>query len=230
MKPLVLLRPEPGWTISAETARATGIEVAGAPLFEVEPAAWDAPPGEDFDGLLVGSANVFRHGGEALRNYTGLPVHVVGAATADAARAAGFLVGQVGRGGLQSVLDALAGRELRLLRLAGEDRVALQAPVGIAVETRTVYRAVPQPLAVQAIPREGAVVALHSGAAARRFAEECERLDFARQTLDIVAIGPRVAEQAGSGWRSIHIADSPDDGAVLAMARALCQDSTERDG
>ena len=92
---------------------------------------WDAPSPTDFDGILVGSANVFRHGGKKLDKLTKLPVHAVGEATADAARAAGFLVGRTGRGGLQNLLDELDGRELHLLRLAGEDRVTLRLPDGI---------------------------------------------------------------------------------------------------
>ena len=118
MKPLMLLRPEPGFTVSAETARQMGLEVIGAPLFSIEAVEWDAPESGMFDGLLIGSANALRHGGEALNRYARLPAHVVGEATAEAVRAAGMLVGQIGRGGLQSLLDRLAGRNLRLLRLA----------------------------------------------------------------------------------------------------------------
>ncbi len=33
MKPLFLLRPEPGWSVSAETAQAMGLDVHGRPLF-----------------------------------------------------------------------------------------------------------------------------------------------------------------------------------------------------
>ena len=152
MKPLFLIRPEPGWSVSAETARAMGLDVHGAPLFTIEPVAWDAPDPADFDGLLVGSANTFRHGGKQLAKLTKLPVHAVGEATADAARAAGFLIGRTGRGGLQNLLDELSKRELRLLRLAGADRVTLRLPDGIRVETRTVYRAVPEGLADALLP------------------------------------------------------------------------------
>ncbi|WP_345725598.1 uroporphyrinogen-III synthase [Qipengyuania proteolytica] len=230
MKPLFLLRPEPGWSISAETGRAMGLDVFGGPLFEVEPAQWEAPDPDGFEGLLVGSANVFRHGGDGLEAFSRLPVHVVGQATADAARNAGFVVGQVGRGGLQSVLDALDGRELHLLRLAGEDHVILAAPEGIRIETRVVYRTVPIELADAERLRAGGVVALHSGAAATRFAEECDRLGLERALIDLAVIGPRVAEMAGTGWRSIHIAEAAEDTQLLALAKALCQDSPQRDG
>ncbi len=225
MKPLFLFRPEPGWSVSAETARAMGLEVGGAPLQAIEPVAWQAPPPDQFDGLLVGSANAFRQAGRQLSRLTRLPVHAVGEATADAARSAGFLVGRTGEGGLQAVLDALAGRELRLLRLAGEQRAELATPDGILVDTRTVYRAVPCPLSeddAMAL-RGGGVAALHSGAAVDRLIEELDRLGIDRGRFDILAIGPRVAERAGAGWRSVQSAAAPADSEMLALAKALCQ-------
>ena len=230
MRPLLLLRPEPGWTVSAKTARDMGMEVVGAPLFDIETVAWDPPEREQFDGLLIGSANAFRHAGDSLKRYAKLPVHVVGQATADAARSAGLMVGQVGKGGLQSVLDRLAGRKLRLLRLAGEDRVPLTAPEGLRVETRVVYRAVPQSLELPKPLLRGTVVALHSGAAAERFAQECDRLKVDRSKFIVVAIGSRVAEMVGEGWASVHVAWTPDDGAMLALAKSLCQESSDGDG
>ncbi len=225
MKPLFLIRPEPGWSVSAETARAMGLDVHGTPLFTIEPVAWDAPDPADFDGLLVGSANTFRHGGKQLAKLTKLPVHAVGEATADAARAAGFLIGRTGRGGLQNLLDELSKRELRLLRLAGADRVTLRLPDGIRVETRTVYRAVPEGLAEEdrKLLRGGGVVALHSGAAAERLGVEFDRHKLDRARVDLAVIGPRVAELAGEGWRSVSVADAPGDSELLALAEALCQ-------
>ncbi|MEX0341324.1 MAG: uroporphyrinogen-III synthase [Erythrobacter sp.] len=225
MKPLFLFRPEPGWSVSAQTARDMGLEVRGAPLFTIEPVEWEVPSPGDFDGILAGSANVFRHGGKQLDQLTGLPVHAVGEATADAARVAGFLVGRTGRGGLQGVVDELGDRELRLLRLAGEDRVALRLPLGIEVETRVLYRAVAEHLADTDVNllRKGGVVALHSGAAAARLSGEFDRLGLERANIDLAVIGPRVAQMAGSGWRSVHTADAPGESELLALAQALCQ-------
>lgn len=225
MKPYFIFRPEPGRSVSVDVAEAAGLDVRGAPLFEIEPVAWEAPPAEGFDGLLIGSANVFRHGGKQLEAFSKIPVHAVGQRTADAARAAGFIVGRTGRGGLQSLLDKLAGRELRLLRLAGEDRVALRVPDGIKVETRVLYRANPEGLGEEDIEalRNRSVVALHSGAAARRLIDEFERHKLDASAVDIVAIGPRVAEMSGNRWRSVHIAKAPNDSDMLALAKSLCQ-------
>lgn len=222
--PLVLLRPEPGWSHSAAAARALGLTVAGSPLFTIETVAWEMPDAARYDGLLMGSANAIRHAGDGLGRLTALPVLAVGKQTAQVARDAGLTVAQMGEGGLQSLLDTLAGRNLNLLHLRGEASVPLDPPPGIAIDQRIVYRSTPETLdsASAGLLADGAVVALHSGEAARQFADECDRLQIARNTIDIAALAPRIAESAGSGWRSIHIADAPQDARLLALARHLC--------
>lgn len=222
---LFLFRPEPGWAQSADAARAMGLAVDGAPLFDFERVPWDAPDTSGFDGLLVGSANAFRQGGAALDGFKGLPVFAVGEGTASAAREAGFEVAATGSGGLQALLDELAGQPLRLLRLTAETRVALAPPSGIALEERVVYRAVPRPLdpgVVQGLVA-GGVVALHSGEAGRFLASECDRLGVDRSKIALAALAPRIAELAGQGWQSVHIARNQSDGELLVLALALCQ-------
>ena len=95
MKPVIVIRPEPGCSATVAAARAAGLEAHGFPLQEVAPVAWESPDSGSFDVILAGSANVFRHGGAALRKFLSLPVHAVGQATAEAARAAGFTVERV---------------------------------------------------------------------------------------------------------------------------------------
>ena len=56
------------------------------------------------------------------------------------AREKGFMVTKTGKGGLQNVLDDIAGRELKFLRLAGEKMIDLDRPKGIEIDTRVVYR------------------------------------------------------------------------------------------
>ena len=225
MRSLFVLRPQPGWAITADMARAAGLEVRGAPLTRIEPVEWEVPQAEDFDGLLIGSANVLRHGGSGLKQLDSLPVHAVGETTAMAAQTAGFMVAGTGRGGLQSVLDDLQDRRLHLLRLAGEDRVALTLPEGITMETCVVYRAVPEDLGEEELGalRRGGVVLLHSAGSASRLCELCARHVIERSRLDLVVIGPRVADACGGGWNSIHIAAAPTDVDMLALAESLCQ-------
>lgn len=195
-------------------------------MFEVSSCAWSLPD-DPIDGILAGSANAFHHGGPDLARLTALPVHAVGEATAEAARAAGFAVATIGQGGLQPLLDSLAG-PLRLLRLAGAERVELASPLGVELVERTVYSLAPQPLdpALTAQLATGAVVLLHSAAQARHFAAECTRLSVPREAISLAAIGPRVAEAAGAGWARIAAAAQPSDAALLALAHALCQEET----
>ena len=225
-RPLFVFRPEPGLGVTLETAESLGLEALGCQLFEVKPVEWSAPPRDAFDALLVGSSNVFRHGGSALAKLEGLPVYAVGEATAEGAREKGFLVAMTGKGGLQVLLDEVAGRELKFLRLAGEKMVELSPPVGITIETRVVYRTVPleiSPSVSKTMREEGGVAALHSGEAASRLIKECERLGITRKTITIAALGPRIADIAGEGWESVHIAPQPLDAELLALAQALCQ-------
>ena len=222
--PLVIVRPEPGCAATLAAARSMGFDARGFALFAVEPAEWAAPDPADFDVVLAGSANVFRLGGPELARLAGLPVHAVGETTADAARAAGFLVAATGAGGLQPVLTALAPGT-RALRLAGAERVALTPPPGVTMVERTVYAARPLSLpdGLVQLLREPAAIALHSAEAARHFAAQVDRVGIARAHLALVTIGPRVTAAAGSGWATVLTADSPSDPALLAKARDLCQ-------
>lgn len=215
---LIALRPEPGLSATLEKARAMGLSITGLALSEIRPVTWDCPDPAEFDGLLIGSANAFLHGGPNLQRLTNKPVYAVGEATAEAARAAGFTVAMVGSGGLQGVLDAIAA-PLHLLRIAGEEHVPLTAPPGTSFDTVIAYRSVPLPLdPVAGLLRTGkAMVLLHSAATARHFAEECERLGLDRGAISLAALGPRIAAAAGAGWAAIHTASRPDEAALLQL-------------
>lgn len=222
---LALLRPEPGWSASAAAARRLGLEVVGHPVFKTQPLEWTVPDGR-FDALLAGSAAVFRHGGAQLAALRHLPVHAVGEATAEATRAAGFRVARTGSGGLQALLDQDAASASRFLRLGGEERVTLQAHAGQTLTEIAIYRMRPEPLAeafAAILDRAAPLVALHSAAAARHFRGETARLGLTRGRLFLIALGPRIAKAAGPGWGAVHLADRPDDEALLVKAAALCK-------
>jgi uroporphyrinogen-III synthase len=228
--PLLVIRPEPGCSATVALARAARLEAEGYPLFEVVPASWETPLAGRFDALLAGSANVFRHGGTGLEGLLTLPVLAVGDATAEAAREAGFTVTHSGTGGLQGLLDALPPGSRRLLRLAGEERIALQPPPGTTIEERVVYasRPVAAPQALVERMREPAVVALHSAEAARHLAAQCAANGLRRSPLRLAALGPRIAAAAGEGWGEVAVAALPSDQALLALARQMCQDPGPR--
>lgn len=225
MIPLIVIRPEPGCAASVGAAQAMGLAALGFPLFKVMALPWEAPAPENFDALLAGSANAFRHGGDALARFCALPVHAVGTATAAAARAAGFSVAATGRGGLQAVVSAMPAGT-RLLRLAGAERVALVLPASISVTERVVYasNALPMPTEMAGLLARPVVTMLHSAAAAHHFAAECQRLKVDRARIALASIGPRVTAAAGLGWQAIATAAAPAESLLLAVAYDLCQD------
>lgn len=223
---LLVLRPEPGCAASLKGAEALGLSAHGQPLSRIVPVAWQAPDPASVDALLIGSANAFLHGGDALQALCAKPCYVVGKATAEAARAAGFAVAAQGEGGLQKVLDGIAA-PLRLLRVAGEEHIALAAPPGVTITTRIAYRSEALPLdpALAVLAGGQAIALLHSAATARHFASECQRLGVDTSQITLAALGPRIASAAGEGWRAVHCAAAPNDAALLELAANLCNEA-----
>lgn len=221
---VVTIRPEPGCTATVEAARGEGLEVQAWPLFQIRACAWEAPPPHTIDALLLGSANAVRKFGPALDAFRSKPVFAVGETTAAAAGDAGLTVAATGSGGLQRLLATLSA-PLRLLRVTGAEHVPLAAPAGIEIVTRVAYDSVPTPLSSERAERigGGALVLLHSAAAARHFAGECNRLGVTRQAVGLAALAPRIAEAAGVGWREVRCAAAPNEAALLALARDMCQ-------
>ncbi|MGH6785305.1 MAG: uroporphyrinogen-III synthase [Novosphingobium sp.] len=222
---MVVIRPEPGCAATVAAARELGLDARGFTLFAVEPVAWEPAEGR-FDALLTGSANAFRHGGAGLSALRTLPVLAVGRASAAAAENAGFRVAQTGTGSLQDLLDTLGPEPMRLLRLAGADRIALAPPPHVALVERTVYASVPRsmPAALAALLASPAVVVLHSGVAAAHFAAECDRIGIDRAMISLALLAPRIGDGAGEGWGAVAAAPNPKDAALLALARAMCQE------
>ncbi len=221
------IRPEPGLSRTIAAGReGGGLAIEGMPLFEVRPLAWEPPAAEAFDALLIGSANAFRHGGEALARYRKLPVHAVGRETAAAAGEAGFAVARTGEGGLQALLEDTRWPQ-SYLRLAGAVQVPLVAPEGSQITTRIVYESAPVPMPARLAEAlcHRALVLLHSGEASRHFAAECGRLAIPGSSIMLAALAPRIAAAAGRGWASVKSAATPEDGALLALAREMCQET-----
>lgn len=223
MRRLFILRPQPGADESAERARALGLEPVVAPLFEVEPVAWNAPEPAGFDALLLTSANAVRCGGDNLNGLRGLQVHAIGEATAAAARDAGFGIASVGDANIERLLGSIAPN-LRLLHLCGVER-RLPDDVRQTITSVPVYRAepLPEPRGLNAIG--GQVAAVHSPRAGRRLAELIDLQ--ARASVRVAAISDAAASAAGESWERVEAADAPNDDALLALAARLCEKNRE---
>jgi uroporphyrinogen-III synthase len=196
-------------------ARELGLHAIAVPLFAIHPVEWLAPHLEEFDALLLTSANAVRHGGDQLRQVRGLKVYAVGDATAEVARRAGFEITATGTAGVEQLLRSIPS-DLRLLHLCGANRKEIAQPLQ-AITSIIVYRATPidSPDLSEA---NGSIALIHSPRAGRRFAE----LMGERKTIAIAAISPAAADAAGGGWKSVAIAQRPTDDALLALAARLC--------
>jgi len=219
---VLIVRPEPGASASAERARALGLDPIVAPLFTVRPLDWRAPDPADFDAVLITSANAARHAGPALNAFTRLPCHAVGETSAEAARDAGFADLRIGPSdGAAAVAVMKADGVRRAFHPCGRDRVALGGD-GIEIADCPVYAAEAVedlPPAAEAAIAEGALILVHSpraGALLGALATE-------KAHADIAAISDTAAEAAGAGWRSVHVASRPRDEALLELAAKLCQ-------
>lgn len=225
--PLLILRPEPGASMTAKRAFDEGWRPVVAPIFRIEPVAWGSPAATDYDALFVTSANAVRQAGKAVRAYQAMPAYAVGDATARALKATGFIDIRTGRGDAAMMLDmAAADGVTRALHLAGED----YRDVGhdsIMIDRQIVYRSTALDKlgakAIEALRDGGCVALLHSGRAATHFAALCDSAKISRRSVRVAALAPAVLDAAGPGWRGTIASDKPDDAALLAAAARLCQ-------
>lgn len=226
MVPLIVIRPEPGNSASVAAAERSGIRTYGFALSEMVPRSWEATLAQPYDAILAGSANVFRLGGPGLAALRELPVYAVGETTAQAALQAGFKVARVGDANMAALLGQLEPGHVRLLRLAGEDRVPLSPPKRVSIEDRVVYasRPVPFPEELVALLQSPAILAVHSAEAARHLAAQCVTHGIKRARLRLAALSQRIAAAAGDGWGEVAVAAYPEDKALLALAKQMCQD------
>jgi len=222
---LLVLRPEPGASATAARAAALHFTTIVAPLFTVISLDWSAPDSAGFDALLLTSANSARHGGAQLARYAGLPVYAVGAATAAAAREAGFEKVTTGdTDGAALVARAASDGVARLLHLTGREHVALTHPT-VTIDRRIVYAAqaaerLPKP--AEAALSTGAVALLHSARAGTTFRALVLAAGLVPAEVRIAAISPAALAAAGTDWQAAIAAGSASDDALLAGAARLC--------
>lgn len=222
MRPVLVLRPDPGASATFARATAVGLQAIPSPIFTLKALAWDAPDPADHDALMLTSANAARLAGPALDRYRALPLYAVGEATAIAASAAGFADVRVGTSDAAALIALMAQDGVaRPLHLAGRDRKSGNAPFPIA--RRIVYAADPVstlPGAARGALNRGAVALIHSPRARQVFVDLLVKAGIAPSTIAIAAISPAAAE---GRWKQTMVAASPDDAALLAAAMRLCE-------
>ncbi len=201
-------------------------EVIDAPVLRIAPRPW-SPPERAPAAVILTSANAVRCAGGRAAPFQHLPAFAVGVATATAARAAGWRDVRDGGGTVAALCDTVVAAGFsRALHLAGADRTAAVPPPGLSVEVRDVYAALPValPTAVLGQLATGAIdlVPLYSPRSAAEFARQIDGAAVARALLTLVAISRAAAAAAGTGWRHVAVAESPDDDALFAAAAGVC--------
>jgi uroporphyrinogen-III synthase len=220
---LLIIRPEPGASATAERTREAGLQPILLPFFEVQAVAWEWPDPAGYDALLLTSANAVRFGGAALESLRALPVHAVGERTAEAARAARLNVETVGTSDAAAAVKAASDMgHRRLLWLAGADHRPIKMPRNMpkALKVTTVigYASGPKTLTADVAPiiASADAVALHSPRAAAEFAKAVAEFGLDRSSITLAAFSPTIAEAAGDGWHAVAVAERPADIALLS--------------
>lgn len=143
---VLVTRPEPGASRTANRLAKAGFEPLVLPLAEIRPLATGPVPA-DFDAVAVTSANALRHAPPALvESLRGKPLFAVGSRTAHLARDAGFATVFEGNGdatGLASLIATQKSPPPRMLYLCGKvrrpDFEAALAEAGLAVDALETY-------------------------------------------------------------------------------------------
>lgn len=229
---VLVTRPEPGASRTAEKLRTRGFEPVILPLSETRPIpiSMQALPA-DAVAVAVTSANALRHAPlDLIQRLANLPCHAVGHRTGEATRAAGFvaveegpgnavaLAGQIGEKFDGGTLVYLCGRE----RFPGfEERLAA---IGVQVHPIETYETVAMDHSDAAVlSRLGSepvdALLLYSANAAMAARELAARpaLRSLIGRAGIHALSQRIARAYGQFDDGIHVASAPTEEALLAL-------------
>ena len=251
---VLVTRPDPGGTRTSARLRQLGHDVVQMPLFETEVTATsaDLPPTETICGLIATSARafaLFEVGDGTASDMLRLPVHVVGPATARAARSAGFSDVRESGGTAQDLASALvddhappdadAGKRsvnagpVRLVYLAGvprtpviEDALRNAGRPSDVVECYRMkeisYSTDILNSAILSPPPEA--VLFYSANAARRFSTllGAEGLGNALESAFLVCLSEAIAAELSEPSRArAVVAERPDEDSLLASLASL---------
>ena len=233
---VLVVRPEPGATATAESLRQAGYEPVLLPLTEIRAVSPEpALPRGRFDAVAVTSVNALRHmPARMLDALHEVPLHAVGEVTALAAQEAGFACVEASGG------DAAALTRLVVERLPAGGRVAYPcgrvrrstleaglAAAGIELVAIEVYDTVaiaPENDVVARLAAAGCVdaVLIHSAESAAALVRLRSDADASRLVGGArhAAISARAAEPLdAAGMGPILVADEPTEAALLAALR-----------
>jgi uroporphyrinogen-III synthase len=238
---LLVTRPDAEGAALAATLAARGHDALRDPLLTIRIDPQAMPPLDGVAGLLFTSANGAR-AFAALSARRDLPVHAVGAATAAAARAAGFATVTSADGDVATLAAAVAARcrpeDGPLLHAAGSvragDLAGRLAALGFAVRVAALYAADPAPrlsaAARQALETRALDgVLLFSPRTSAHFAvlATAETLADHLDSVTLYALSQAVAQAADAlPWKRHRIAPIPETAALLDLVDADARKET----
>ena len=229
---IVITRPQADGERTAAQLEAIGHEVLLAPLLQVEAIAanlsgpWSAVAATSANAIAAIAENP---GQPALLT---LPFFAVGAHTAEAARAAGFVQVVSAEGDAQAlvqlIVERLPRRTAPLLYLAGEQRAAdvegALAAHGIAAKMRVVYRARGLPFPPElsaALASEDVDAVLHfSRRSCEQYLAGAREADVLQPALDVrhYCLSVQVAAPLrAAGAEQVASAQRPSEAELLAL-------------
>jgi uroporphyrinogen-III synthase len=218
-----ITRAQPGAEATARRVEALGYTALVDPLLEIR----DLTPTVDLTGVAA-LAFTSANGVEAFAKLTSvrdLPVFAVGEATAQAARAAGFVQAFSADGDVEALAHLLIETRPGLVLCAGArepaaDLPALLATAGVEARSLAVYAAEACSPAPETLARLAEVdaVLLHSPRAARALAAVLAASPT--PTLRVLCLSPAVAEPlANAGLKCVAFAPQPRESALLDLLR-----------
>ncbi len=231
---VVVTRPEPDAGVFADACRDKGLDAVVSPLMRVRFRNRVSLP-TSLHGLAFTSANGVR-AFAAASTLRDVPVFCVGEASAAVAEEHGFadVTGSGGDvGALAATIASAAGLTGPVIHIAGSERagdlLSLLQERGVAAERIVAYDAdavdALPPLAVEALRRGAADVALFSPRTARLFVQLVDRagLTPALRRCRAVCLSQAVADHAANArWGAVAVAQARNAGAMidLLMRRA----------
>ena len=235
---ILVTRPEPDATDSANRLRALGLEPIIAPVLTLKRLPCKLPDIAGLSAIAITSANALRALTQEQRaKLAHLPLFAVGDRTAAAARQAGFTK-VTSASGTFTDLVALMTKELPggtvfypTTRHATGDLPQALAPGHITVATRHTYemcraKALPIPVIEALTANDIAAVMLYSRRTATGFCTLTTTLGpAAKRQLTALCLSENVAApMIAAHFSRIALADYPSEEAMLALALSFARD------
>ncbi len=251
---VLVTRPEQAGLRTARRLADLGHDVVRMPLFGAHSVATldNLPPTDTIAGFIATSARAFAlfEPEEMLAGQLlDLPVYVVGPATADAARKAGFINVREGVGTARALAEAVTGEQSRIAAASRTTASGASARslVYLAGMPRTtiiedVFATVGQPLVVldcyqmheisyttdfiksDILSPAPDLVLLYSANAARRFSKlfDSNELGEALESMRFICLSHMIATELPDKWQTrTFAAERPDEDSLLASLAAL---------